>query len=136
MSHTRTIQKIYNTAFDRAVELQFRRDAEDADNYEEIKLSDEEAKHLSVLERILDLCQESPFMFIPPTDEFGNIEFDFVTPTWIKKNLDDLGISQNELAAGVNVNATQISMWLNGTRNPSGAAQAAIYYFIRSRIES
>lgn len=127
---TKTIHQIFNSAFDSAVTLQNRRDAVDAQNYEDIKLSDKEQKHLECLEKIIDICEIDPYFFRPPTDEFLNIDFSFVTGDWIKEKLAELNISQKDFAHGVNTTPQYLSSWLSGVRNPSGPAQAAIYYYI------
>lgn len=132
---TKTINTIFNSAFDRAVELQNRRDAVDAANYEEIKLSDKEQTHLDSLEKIIDICEIDPYFFRPPTDERLNIDFSFVTSVWIKEKLAELNISQKDFAHGVNTTPQHVSNWLSGLRNPSGPAQAAIYYYIKKATE-
>lgn len=48
-------------AFDAAQQIELRRDAVDAENYDEIKPSSKELEHLECLDKIIAACQESPF---------------------------------------------------------------------------
>jgi len=132
--NTQFINKTYSEAFDLAVTLETRRDAVDAENWEEIKLNEKEEKHLLTLNKLLDVLQNDPFFHQPLTDENLNIDFSFVTIDWVKTKVKELEISHRELAIGVNVQDPQISQWFSGHRNPSGAAMAALYYFIRSKM--
>ena len=62
----------------------------------------------------------------------GELNFDIVSPDWIKQQLKDNNTSQRDLAIGVNVDDRQISDWLAARRNPSNAAKAAIWYFFHA----
>lgn len=84
MSHTSTIMKIFHLAFDQAQTLQFIRDNEQ----EGKELTKEQKKHLSSLEKIVDICMKDPYFFQPNLSENGDVEFDFVTAEWIEKMLE------------------------------------------------
>src|SRR5690606_18144853 len=109
------LNKIYDLAGDLIQSLEVVRD------YEPEKWNDDLEKELSLAYTVWERCLESRFLIAPQLAENGALVFDFVTSDWIKQMLRDLDISQNELADGVNVTPQQISAWLSGTRNPSGA---------------
>jgi DNA-binding XRE family transcriptional regulator len=127
MTNPQRLNKIYDLAGDLIQSLEAVRD------YEPEKWNDELEKELAITNTIWDQCRESRYLVTAHLGENG-ISFDFVTSEWIRHMLKDLNISQNDLAEGVNVTPQQISAWLSGTRNPSGAAQAAIFYFIKSQV--
>lgn len=128
MNTPQLLNKIYDLAGDLIQSLEVVRD------YEPEKWNDDLEKELSLAYTVWERCLESRFLIAPQLGENGALVFDFVTSDWIKQMLRDLDISQNELADGVNVTPQQISAWLSGTRNPSGAAQAAIFYFFKSKV--
>lgn len=127
MTHPQLLNKIYDLAGDLIQSLETVRD------YEPEKWTDELEKELSIANTIWDQCREIRYLVTAQLGEHGT-SFDFVTSEWIRQMLKYLDLSQNELADGVNVTPQQISAWLNGTRNPSGAAQAAIFYYLKSRV--
>lgn len=100
----------------------------------DVEINEKDKKHLEILDKIFDLCRSSPYFFEPAMNDDGNLNFDFVTSEWIRKMIEDFGIKNKDLADGVNVGTSQISVWLSGERNPSGPAQAAIYYYFKSLV--
>jgi len=59
--------------------------------------------------------------------------YDFITPEWIKEKIKASALKNSDLAEALSVSDSQISQWLGGTRKPSSATKAAIYYFFESR---
>jgi hypothetical protein len=125
MSNTKNLMQIFETVFKDLQTLELTRD-------HERELTKEEKEHYKVLNKIFDLCRTSPYFLEPSLNEDGSINFDLVTPGWIKSMLKDTGSTSRDLAGGVNVSDSQISQWLSGARNPSGAAQAAIFYYFKN----
>lgn len=128
MSNAKYLNEIDDLAFKIIQNLEAIRD------HDEEAWDEEQQRELDIAYAIWEKCRESAYLIEAQLDEDGRTTFDFITPDWIRKKLKHLDISQTDLAEGVNVTPQQISAWLNGTRNPSGAAQAAIFYFVKRQI--
>lgn len=59
-------------------------------------------------------------------------KFDIVTPDWIRQQLKEKKVSQKEFAEGVNTISPRVSEWLSGTKKPSAAAKAAVWYYFQN----
>jgi len=58
----------------------------------------------------------------------NTIDFDLVTPEWIRSMQDEKRVSNKLLAEGVNTSPSKVSQWLAG-HNMAGPTKAAVYYF-------
>lgn len=57
-------------------------------------------------------------------------KFAVVNPKWIIKQLDEKELTRQDLQKGINApSVEQVHNWLNGYRNLSRAAKAAVYYY-------
>jgi DNA-binding transcriptional regulator YiaG len=118
---------MYSLACEAILELEHKRDGD-------LSFTKENKEDLELLNQIWDLCRKSPSFLELQLTEDGNLDFSFVDSEWIKKMIEFFGVSKSQLAEGVNVGPSQISSWLSGERNPSGPAQAAIFYYFKSLI--
>lgn len=125
MASAKLINRIYQDVTEAIEQLEVARD------YTEKGLTEHEEKLHAELNKIWDACRNTgliPQSYLEVREDL-TINFDFVTADWIKAFLDKTDTSQKDLAIGMNVGASQISQWLSGARNPSGATQAGIYYY-------
>ncbi len=56
---------------------------------------------------------------------------EIVTPEWMKQQIEKKDCYNRDLAKYLGVSDIQVSLWVHGKRNPSKAAKAAIYHFLK-----
>jgi hypothetical protein len=130
MGYAKLINRIYEDTSDSIQVLEAMRDNVEG-------LTDHETNILAELNVIWESCRRTgviPSVYLQVRDDL-TINFDFVTAGWIKEFIEKTDTSQKDLAAGMNVGASQISQWLSGARNPSGATQAGIYYYFERLLK-
>jgi len=131
MNYAKIINRIYEDTSEAIQQLEIKRD------YTDEGLIEHEVNLHNELNKIWDSCRNTsliPQSYIEIREDL-TINFDFVTADWIKSFLDKTGTSQKDLGIGMNVGASQISQWLSGARNPSGATQAGIYYYFERLLK-
>lgn len=61
------------------------------------------------------------------------MNFDYITPAWIKEKLKEEGLSQADLAAAIGTNEPTFSGWMNEKHKMLNTTKAAIYYYFEVR---
>ncbi|HYF69066.1 MAG TPA: helix-turn-helix transcriptional regulator [Ohtaekwangia sp.] len=58
--------------------------------------------------------------------------FEHITGDWIREKLREHSLRNGDLAAGLNVSDSQVSLWLSGGRTPAKPTLAAIHFFFQN----
>jgi len=86
-------------------------------------------KHIDCVQQVLDACHADPFFRKPESEVMPN--FEVVTPEWIKAQMEQLKMSQKDLANALNTTESYVSLWLSGHKNFSRSSKVAIYYYFQ-----